>query len=66
MADERLAGVLAFVENASHVREAYYRDKAARLRELAETEPLARYRKQLIELAEQYEALADMIRHRAN
>ena len=65
MANARSAGVLAFVENASHVREAYYRDKVARLREMAETEPLGRFRKQLIDLAEQYETLADTIRHRA-
>ena len=66
MADERAAGVLAFIANASHVRETYYRDKVARLREMAETEPLARLRKQLIDLAEQYEALADTARHRGN
>ena len=66
MADEGLPRVLAFVENASHVREAYYRDKAARLRELAETEPLARYRKKLFELAAEFDALAGTIRHRAN
>ena len=29
MANARSAGVLAFIENASHVREAYYRDKVA-------------------------------------
>lgn len=59
-------GVLAFIENASHVREAHYRDKAARLRELAETELLVRYRKKLFDLAEQFDAVADMVRHRAN
>ena len=66
MADERLPRALAFVENASHVREAFYRDKAARLREMAETEPLGRFRKQLIDLAEQYEVLADTVHHRAD
>jgi len=66
MADERLPRALAFVENASHVREAFYRDKAARLRELAKTEPLARYRKKLFWLAEEFDALADTIRPRAN
>ena len=65
MADEEL-GVLAFVQNAARVRETYYRDKAARLRELAETEPLARFRKKLIDLADQFDALADTIRRRAN
>ena len=65
MADEGLGG-LAFVENASNVRETHYRDKAARLRELAETEPLARFRKKLIELAEQFETLADTINRRVN
>ena len=65
MADDRV-DVLAFVQNASRIRETYYRDKAARLRELAETEPLARFRKRLIDLAEQFEALADTIGRRAN
>jgi hypothetical protein len=60
MADEGL-GVLAFVENALNVRETHYRDKAARLRELAATEPLVHFRKKLIELAEQVETLADTI-----
>jgi len=66
MANARSAGVLAFIENASHFREAYYRDKVARLREMAETEPLGRFRKQLIDLAEQYEVLADTARDRGN
>jgi len=65
MADEEL-GVLAFVQNASRIRETYYRDKAVRLRELAETEPLARFRKKLIDLAEQFEILADTISRRGN
>lgn len=63
MADDGV-GVLAFIQNASHVRETNYRDKAARLRELAETEPLARFRKKLIGLAEQFEELADTINRR--
>ena len=66
MADEWLPRALASVENASHVREAYYRDKVARLREMAETEPLGRFRKQLIDLAEQYGVLADTARRREN
>ena len=66
MANARSAGILAFIANASHFRETYYRDKAAGLREMAETEPLVRFRKQLIDLAEQYEVLADTVRQRAN
>ena len=63
MANEGLSRALAFIENASQVREAHYRDKAARLRELAETEPLPRYRKKLFELADEFDALADTARH---
>ena len=65
MADEKL-GVVAFVENASHVRETYYRNKAMHLRDLAEAEPLGRFREKLIDLAEQFDALADTIGRRAN
>ena len=62
MANARSAGVLGFIENASHFKEAYYRDKVARLRERA----AGVYRKKLFGLAEEFDALADTVRHRAN
>lgn len=65
MANEPLT-VLAFIANASQLRETYYRNNAAHLRDLAEAEPLTRFRKKLLALADQFEALADMIGRRAN
>ena len=38
------SGVLEFAANAAHARAAHYRDRAARLREMAEAEPIGRLR----------------------
>ena len=51
-------GVLEFAANAAHARAAHYRDQAARLREMAEAEPIGRLRERLVDIARQYEALA--------
>jgi hypothetical protein len=57
----RRIGVFGLVANASTVRAAYYRDKAARLRELADAEPVSHYRAKLIDVSEQFEELADRV-----
>jgi hypothetical protein len=51
-------GVLEFAATAAHARAAHYRDQAARLREMAEAEPIGRLRERLIDTARQYEDLA--------
>ncbi len=57
--DTRKAGVLEFVTNSAHERAAHYREHAAQLRKMAETEPSGRLRNNLLSLADQYDGLAD-------
>jgi hypothetical protein len=54
-------GALEFLSNATRAREAHYRERAARLRMMADDEPLGRLRDKLTDLAEQFEQLADRI-----
>ena len=60
MADEQL-GVFAFVEHSAQERVAHYRERSAHLRLMAEAEPLGHLRNSLIDLAKQFEQLADRI-----
>lgn len=55
----RLSGTLRFVERAARDRLLHYRDQAAHLRELAEVEPPGRLRGELVQLAKQYDLIAD-------
>ena len=57
--DARKVGVLEFVTNSAHERAAHYREHAAKLRKMAETEPGRRLRNNLLSLADQYDGLAD-------
>jgi hypothetical protein len=57
----RKAGVLEFVANSAHERAAHYREHAAKLRKMAETEPGRRLRNNLLSLADQYDGLADSV-----
>jgi len=54
-------GVLEFFANAAQARAASYRDKAARLRAMAEAEPIGKFRERLLDLSRQFEALADTL-----
>jgi hypothetical protein len=54
-------GVLEFLANAAQARAASYRDKAARLRAMAEAEPIGKFRERLLDLSRQFEALADTL-----
>ena len=56
--DTRKAGILEFVANSAHERAAHYREHAAKLRQMAETEH-GRLRNNLLSLADQYDGLAD-------
>jgi hypothetical protein len=58
MADERSA-VLEFVATAAHVRAAHYREQAEQLREMAAAEPIGRLRERLLDVAAQYDRLAE-------
>jgi len=51
-------GAVEFVTTASRHRAASYRERAMLLSELADSEPIAKRRAQLLDLAEQYEHLA--------
>ena len=54
----RTLGAVEFVMTASRNRAASYRERAASLSELADSEPIGRLRLQLQDLADQYEDLA--------
>ena len=54
-------GLLAYFAIAAQARAASYREKAARLREMGEAEPIGRLRDSLVNLAGEFEALADSI-----
>jgi hypothetical protein len=54
-------GVLEFITNSVQGRAAHYQERAAHLRGMAETEPVGRLRNKLIELAYQFETLADSL-----
>ena len=56
--DIRGIGILEFAANAAQARIIHYNDQAARLREMAEAEPIGRLRDQLTATARQYEKLA--------
>ena len=58
MTDSRSA-VLEFVATAAHHRAAHYRERAAQLREMAVAEPIGRLRDRLVNLAAQYDRLAE-------
>jgi hypothetical protein len=60
MAEHEL-GVLEFVANSVELRVAHYRDRATHLRSLAEAEPVAHLREKLVELAAEFEALANSL-----
>lgn len=53
------SGVLGFVALAVRGRAANYRAHAAHFREMAEAEPIGRLREKLVDLAAQYEQLAE-------
>ena len=55
------AGILEFFATAAHARAAGYRERAAQLREMAESEPIGRLRERLLDLSRQFEALASSI-----
>ena len=54
----RTMGAVEFVAAASRGRAASYRERAALLSDLADSEPIGKRRAQLLDLAEQYEHLA--------
>ena len=58
MADDR-SGVLEFVATAAHARAAHYREQAAQLRDMAEAEPIGKLRDRLLDVAAQYDRLAE-------
>src|SRR5207302_11150879 len=60
MSDDRSA-VLEFVATAAHARAAHYRDQAAQLRDMAAAEPIGRLRDRLLDLAAQYDRLAEAL-----
>lgn len=61
MADEDNAGLLGYLAGAVQVRAAGHRDKAATLRQMAETEPVNKLRNRLLDLSRQFEGMADSI-----
>lgn len=58
MSDAKTPGAVSFIENSAHLRAAHYREEAARFRALADREPLAKMRRHLQRLAEEYDRLA--------
>jgi hypothetical protein len=54
-------GVLSFIANSIQGRAAHYRDRAMHLRSLAEAEPVGRLRDKLIELANEFDDLAESL-----
>lgn len=59
--DTREGGVLEYFALAIHARAASYRDKAARLREMGEAEPIRSLRHKLLDLSRHFEELANSI-----
>ena len=59
--DPPRTGVLEYFATAAYARAASYRDKAARLREMGEAEPIGGLRDRLLDLSRQFEALAASI-----
>jgi hypothetical protein len=57
----RTLGTVEFVEIAARRRAASYRGHAAHLGALAQEEPIGRLRVQLLNLASQYEEMADTL-----
>jgi hypothetical protein len=62
--DIRGRGVLEYLSAATQQRAAYYRDKAAQCREIAEAEPIGRLRDRLLHLAQQYDDVAEIVEAR--
>ena len=57
----RAANTLDFIQSAAHDRINHYRGQAEHFRELATAEPVGRLRTGLVNLARQYDELADSI-----
>jgi hypothetical protein len=57
--DARKSWTLEFIANSAQERVTHYREHAAKLRKMAETEPAGPLRKNLLSLADQYDGLAD-------
>ncbi len=55
----RMVGAVEFIETASRQRAACYRERATQLLVMAEAEPIGTLRGNLLELAAQYETLAE-------
>jgi hypothetical protein len=62
--DIRGRAVLEYLSAATQQRAAYYRDKAAQFREIAEAEPIGRLRDRLLHLAQQYDDVAEIVEAR--
>ena len=56
--------VLEYLSAATQQRAAYYPDKAAQFREIAEAEPIGRLRDRLLHLARQYDDVAEIVEAR--
>ena len=61
MAGDDNTGLLGYLAGAVHVRAAGYREKAAKLRRMAEREPIGRLRTGLLDLSRQCDGIADSI-----
>lgn len=59
--DIEAIGVLEYFANAAQARAAGYRDKATRLREMGEAEPIGKLRQRLLDLSREFEMLADSL-----
>ena len=57
----RAANTLDFIQSAAHDRINHYRGQAEHFRDLTATEPVGRLRTSLMNLARQYDELADSI-----
>jgi len=57
-------GITDSIKRATNVKADHYRDTAAHLRDMAEGEPIGRLRTLLLDLARQYEELAEKFRAR--
>ena len=62
--DLRGRGVLEYLSAATQQRAAYYREKAAQFREIAEAEPIGRLRDRLLYLARQHDDVAAIVEAR--
>ena len=58
MTDSDVPEVVSFIENATRLRADQYREQSGRFRSLAETEPVAKIRRHLIHLADEYDKMA--------